>query len=84
MSYPTVLTKRMNDHPSDSHTIERYEATGGYVQAKAALDMTRDGLVEMVKRGRERRYRLDRGRLRRVLGDWLDAFDEDADRRSKT
>ena len=51
MSYPKVLTKRMEDHPTDSHTIERYEATGGYVQAKGALDMTRDELVDMVSSG---------------------------------
>ncbi len=49
MSYPKVLTKRMEDHPADSHTIERYAATGGYAQAKAALDMTRDELVDIVK-----------------------------------
>ncbi|MDH3250452.1 MAG: NADH-quinone oxidoreductase subunit F, partial [Acidimicrobiia bacterium] len=49
MSYPKVITKRMEDHPTDSHTIERYEATGGYVQARAAIDMTRDELVDLVK-----------------------------------
>ena len=49
MTTPLVITKRMVDHPADSHTIERYEQTGGYVQANRALGMTRDGLVEEVK-----------------------------------
>jgi len=44
-----LLTRRMTDHPLDSHTLKRYEATGGYAQARRALDMTRDELVEMVK-----------------------------------
>ncbi|HZD23944.1 MAG TPA: NADH-quinone oxidoreductase subunit NuoF, partial [Acidimicrobiia bacterium] len=44
-----LITKRMTDHPDDSHTIERYEATGGYAQAKRALGITRDELVEEVK-----------------------------------
>jgi NADH-quinone oxidoreductase subunit F len=39
----------MVDHPADSHSIDRYEATGGYAQAKRALGMTRDELVETVK-----------------------------------
>jgi NADH-quinone oxidoreductase subunit F len=39
----------MMDHPSDSHTIERYEATRGYQQAPRALGMTRDELVETIK-----------------------------------
>ena len=48
-AYPQVLTKRMLEHPSDSNTIAVYEETGGYKSARAALDMTRDELVEMVK-----------------------------------
>jgi NADH-quinone oxidoreductase subunit F len=44
-----IVTKRMTDHPSDSHTIERYEDTGGYQQARKATGMTRDDLVETVK-----------------------------------
>jgi NADH-quinone oxidoreductase subunit F len=44
-----LITKRMSDHPADSHTIERYEETGGYSQAKRALGLTRDELVEEVK-----------------------------------
>ena len=47
--YPLVVTKRMMEHPADSHTMERYESTGGYVQAKASLGQTRDELVELVK-----------------------------------
>jgi NADH:ubiquinone oxidoreductase subunit F (NADH-binding) len=46
---PLLVTKRMTDHPTDSHTIERYEATGGYSQARRALGLTRDELVEEVK-----------------------------------
>ena len=44
-----LVTRRMTDHPTDSHTMERYEATGGYVQARRAVGMTRDDLVETVK-----------------------------------
>lgn len=44
-----LVTKRMVDHPTDSHTLERYMATGGYKQARKAVRMTRDELVEMVK-----------------------------------
>lgn len=39
----------MVDHPSDSHTLERYLDTGGYEQARRATSMTRDELVELVK-----------------------------------
>ncbi len=39
----------MVDHPADSHSIDRYQATGGYAQAKRAVGMTRDELVETVK-----------------------------------
>jgi NADH-quinone oxidoreductase subunit F len=39
----------MVDHPADSHSIDRYEATGGYAQSKLAVAMTRDELVEIVK-----------------------------------
>jgi NADH-quinone oxidoreductase subunit F len=44
-----LVTRRMTDHPTDSHTIDRYEATGGYAQARRALSLTRDELVEEVK-----------------------------------
>ncbi|MEX0796680.1 MAG: NADH-quinone oxidoreductase subunit NuoF [Acidimicrobiia bacterium] len=49
MTAPLVVTRRMVDHPADSHSIDRYEATGGYAQAKLAIGMTRDELVETVK-----------------------------------
>jgi NADH-quinone oxidoreductase subunit F len=39
----------MMDHPADSHTIARYEATGGYEQARRAVGMSREELVELVK-----------------------------------
>ncbi|MDH3193771.1 MAG: NADH-quinone oxidoreductase subunit NuoF [Acidimicrobiia bacterium] len=39
----------MMEHPADSHTMERYEATGGYQAARQALGQTRDELVEVVK-----------------------------------
>lgn len=44
-----LVTKRMVDHPTDSHTLQRYMATGGYKQARKAVRMTRDELVELVK-----------------------------------
>ncbi|MDH5421724.1 MAG: NADH-quinone oxidoreductase subunit NuoF [Acidimicrobiia bacterium] len=49
MAYPLVVTERMMEHPADSHTMERYEATGGYQAARQALGQTRDELVEVVK-----------------------------------
>ena len=49
MTTPLIVTKRMTEHPADSHTIDRYEATGGYEQARRALGMTRDDLVGEVK-----------------------------------
>jgi NADH-quinone oxidoreductase subunit F len=48
-TYPLVVTRRMTDHPTDSHTIDLYEATEGYVQARRAATMTRTDLVELVK-----------------------------------
>ncbi|HVR76805.1 MAG TPA: NADH-quinone oxidoreductase subunit NuoF [Acidimicrobiia bacterium] len=39
----------MTEHPTDSHTIDRYEATGGYHQARRATGITRDELVEEIK-----------------------------------
>ncbi len=44
-----VLTERMVAHPSDSHTMERYLATGGYEGARASIGRTRDELVDLVK-----------------------------------
>ncbi|HKX75496.1 MAG TPA: NADH-quinone oxidoreductase subunit NuoF, partial [Acidimicrobiia bacterium] len=49
MTYPLLVTRRMIDHPEDSHRLDRYRATGGYEQARRALAMTRDELVELVK-----------------------------------
>jgi NADH-quinone oxidoreductase subunit F len=45
-----ILTARMDAHPSDSHTLARYEATGGYqALRKALLEMTPAQLVDEVK-----------------------------------
>jgi NADH-quinone oxidoreductase subunit F len=45
-----LLTRRMTEYPADSHTIERYLATGGYEQARRAVTtMNRDQLIEEVK-----------------------------------
>ena len=44
-----LVTKRMTDHPTDSHTFDRYESTDGYLQAKRAMNLSRDELVEEVK-----------------------------------
>ncbi len=49
MTTPLLVTRRMTDHPGDSHTIVRYESTGGYTQGKRALGLTRDELVEEIK-----------------------------------
>ena len=46
----TILTARMDAHPLDSHTIDRYTATGGYKVLKSALKKMRpDHIVEEVK-----------------------------------
>jgi NADH-quinone oxidoreductase subunit F len=42
----------MVEHPADSHTLKRYQATGGYKQARRAVRMTRDELVELVEGSR--------------------------------
>jgi NADH-quinone oxidoreductase subunit F len=39
----------MTDHPSDSHTIERYRATGGYEGLIKALAMEPEAIIEQVK-----------------------------------
>ena len=49
MSELRVLTERMVAHPTDSHTMDRYLATGGYEGARASIGQTRDELVELVK-----------------------------------
>lgn len=45
-----ILTTRMEAHPSDSNTIERYLDTGGYATLKQALtSSTPEDVVEQVK-----------------------------------
>lgn len=45
-----ILTTRMEAHPSDSHTLERYVDTGGYATLRQALKtMTPESIVEEVK-----------------------------------
>lgn len=45
-----ILTARMDAHPADSHTIDRYLATGGYEALDKALnDMSRDEIIDEVK-----------------------------------
>ncbi|MBT8213244.1 MAG: NADH-quinone oxidoreductase subunit F, partial [Acidimicrobiia bacterium] len=45
-----ILTERMETHPRDSHTIARYEATGGYSALKDALkSKTQEQILEEIK-----------------------------------
>ncbi|GMR03024.1 MAG: NADH-quinone oxidoreductase subunit NuoF [Acidimicrobiia bacterium] len=45
-----ILTSRMVEHPSDSHTIDRYRETGGYTAlVKALREMTAEEIVGEVK-----------------------------------
>ena len=45
-----ILTSRMEAHPADSHTIERYEATGGYASLRKALtSMSEEQILEEMK-----------------------------------
>lgn len=45
-----ILTVRMDAHPSDSHTLSRYLATGGYeALTKALHDMSREDIIGEVK-----------------------------------
>ncbi len=45
-----ILTSRMLEHPSDSHTIDRYTATGGYTAlVKALREMTSEEIAADVK-----------------------------------
>src|SRR5680860_451515 len=39
----------MTDHPSDSHTLERYKATGGYKALAKALKMQPQANIDEVK-----------------------------------
>ncbi len=44
-----ILTTRMNAYPQDSHTLSRYEETGGYVALRRALgEMDPEGVVTEV------------------------------------
>ena len=45
-----ILTARMEAHPTDSHTLDRYLATGGYTALRKALtSMTPEQITEEVK-----------------------------------
>lgn len=45
-----ILTTRMDAHPTDSHTLSRYLATGGYeALTKALTEMSKDDIIEEVK-----------------------------------
>jgi NADH-quinone oxidoreductase subunit F len=44
-----ILTTRMEAHPSDSHTLARYEQTGGYEALRQALGMKPETIAEEVK-----------------------------------
>ncbi|MEX0826061.1 MAG: NADH-quinone oxidoreductase subunit NuoF [Acidimicrobiia bacterium] len=45
----SLLTSRMDAHPADSHTIARYEATGGYEALRKALKMKPEEIAAEVK-----------------------------------
>jgi NADH-quinone oxidoreductase subunit F len=44
-----ILIARMEAHPADSHTLARYEATGGYQALRKALGMAPEEIVSEVK-----------------------------------
>ncbi len=44
-----ILFARMEEHPSDSHTLARYEATGGYQALRKALGMKPEEVAAEVK-----------------------------------
>ena len=45
-----ILTARMEAHPSDSHTLQRYEATGGYEALRKGLEtMTPEEVIAEVE-----------------------------------
>jgi len=44
-----ILTARMSEHVSDSHTLKRYKATGGYEALAKALEMEPQAIIEEVK-----------------------------------
>lgn len=46
----TILTTRMDAHPSDSQTLKRYLATGGYDALRKALrEMSQEQIIDEVK-----------------------------------
>src|SRR2546423_13045709 len=50
MAAPKILTQRLLDYPSDSFTIERYLATGGYSSLRRTVtEMTPEQVHEEVK-----------------------------------
>jgi NADH-quinone oxidoreductase subunit F len=44
-----ILTERMEEHRTDSHTLERYEETGGYAAMRKALEMGPEAVTAEVK-----------------------------------
>ncbi len=44
-----ILTERMEAHPADSHTLERYRATDGYSALSKAFGMAPEDIIEAVK-----------------------------------
>jgi NADH-quinone oxidoreductase subunit F len=49
MTTPLILTQRMVDHREDSHTMDRYEATGGYDALRRGLAMEPGEIVAAVR-----------------------------------
>jgi len=49
VSAPKILMQRGLDRPDDAHTIEAYEAAGGYRAARKALGMDPEAIVDEVK-----------------------------------
>jgi len=45
----SILFARMEAHPADSHTLARYEATGGYAALRKALAMPPEEVIAEVK-----------------------------------
>jgi NADH-quinone oxidoreductase subunit F len=44
-----ILTTLMTEHPTDSHTLARYQASGGYTALQTALGMKPEEIIEQVK-----------------------------------
>ena len=45
-----ILTERMDAHRTDSHTINRYEATGGYSALRKGIEIGREAIAAEVQR----------------------------------